>query len=175
MSETPPEGAGPDPLAVIGELTAALEGVRDDLRSFRGELRSVREDSEARDKALARAGHRRNRVIIALIVSFCLDVALTIGVTVATVRAGDASNRAAVASSLTAATVAQLHASNISACKQANVNRAQDIAIWDTFLGELAPPSARTPAVAAKLAVINAKIRVKDAPRNCAALYATKG
>lgn len=141
---------GPDPVQTARDLQAALEGMT-------GQLAAV--------KATVR---RSRRVIIALAVSLLLDVCLTVGVTVAAVQSGDASGRAGDA-------VAQLHASNLSACRQANVNRAQDIAIWDTFLSELAPPAARTAAVKAKLAVINTAIRVKDTPRDCARLYATKG
>jgi hypothetical protein len=168
MSETPPEPAGPDPLEVIAELTAALEGVRGDLQSFRDELKSVREESEARDKALAHAGHRRNRMIIALAASFCIDLLITGALAWNTVRVNDAQDAAS-------ATVAQLHASNVSACEQANADRTRDIAIWDTFLNEVAPPATRSAAVKAKVAVINAKIRVKDAPRNCQQLYSTGG
>jgi hypothetical protein len=141
---------GPDPQQTARDLQAALEGMTRQLAAVRKTVRGNR------------------RVIIALAVSLFLDVCLTVEVTVAAVQSGDASSRAA-------GTVTQLHASQVSACQLANVNRAQDIAIWDTFLAELAPPAARTPAVKAKLAVINAAIRVKDTPRDCTRLYATKG
>jgi hypothetical protein len=141
---------GPDPLRTARELQGALEGMT-------GQLAAVRKT--------VRLG---KRVIIALAISLFLDVCLTVGVTIAAIQSGDASARAS-------STVTQLHASQVSACQQANVNRAQDIAIWNTFLDQLSPPAARTPAVTAKLAVINAAIRVKDTPRDCTKLYATKG
>lgn len=141
---------GADPLQTARDLQGALEAMTAQLTAVKATVR------------------RSKRVIITLAVSLLLDIALTAGVTVATVQAGGASARAS-------ATVTQLHASNISACQQANTDRAQDIAIWNAFLDELAPPAARTPAVTAKLAVINARIRVKDTPRDCARLYATTG
>lgn len=107
---------------------------------------------------------RSRRVIIAIAVSLVLDVGLTVGVTIAAVQAGDASGKAS-------ATIRQLHASQVSACRGANVNRGQDIAIWNQFLADLAPPAARTPKVRAELAGINRLIRVKDTPRNCVAIY----
>jgi hypothetical protein len=139
---------GPDPLQTARDLADSLRGMTRQLTAVKATVR------------------RSKRVIIGLAVSLVLDIALTVTVTITAVQSGDASSQASDS-------VTQLHASNVSACQQANVNRAQDIAIWDTFLAELAPPSARTPAVTAKLAVINAAIRVKDTPRNCAALYAT--
>jgi hypothetical protein len=141
---------GADPLKTARDLTGALEGMTVQLTAVKATVR------------------RSKRVIAALAVSLFLDVCLTIGVTVAAVQSGDASSRAADA-------VTQLHASNVSACRQANVNRAQDIAIWDKFLAGLAPPAVRTAAVRAELAEVNHLIAVKDAPRNCARLYATSG
>lgn len=65
-----------------------------------------------------------------------------------------------------------LHNSSVSQCQQNNVGRRQDIAIWNQFLGDIAPPSVpRTPKVKAELAQINALIKTKDTPRNCVRVY----
>lgn len=161
MSEAP---AGPDPLAVIGDLTTALEGTRADLRSLRDKLESVRKDSEDRDDALARAARRSKRIITGLVVSFCVDLLVTAVVGWNTIRvdsAQDATRAIQVAS----------HASEVSACEQANVNRAQDRAVFDQLLADLAPPPVRTPSVTAKLSVLNRLISAKDTPHDCAAVY----
>ena len=137
---------GADPLQTARDLSDALNAMTRQLGEVKATVR------------------RSRRFIIALAVSLVLDVALTIGVSVAAIQANDASGKAS-------ATITQLHASNLAACRQANVTRRQDIAIWNQFLADLAPPAARTPKVAAELAGINKLIRVKDTPRNCATAY----
>lgn len=65
-----------------------------------------------------------------------------------------------------------LHNSSVSQCQQNNMNRREDIAIWNQFLGDLAPPGTpQTAKVRAELAQINALIKVKDTPRNCVKAY----
>lgn len=137
---------GKDPVATAQALQQALEGMTKQLGQVKTTLR------------------RSKRVIIAVTAGLVLDVALTLVVTHAAIQANDASSKAS-------ATITQLHASNVSACRQGNVTRRQDIAIWNKFLGDLAPPAARTGKVSAELAGINKLIRVKDTPHNCAAIY----
>ena len=149
-----------DAVAAAEGLTAVLGGVHDDLNALREELETARRASEKRDAQLARDARRARRIIVGLVVSFCLDLAVTGGLAYNTVRVNDTQDAS--------------HASEISACRQANVNRGQDIAIWNKFLGDLAPPSARTGKVAAELAGINHLIRIKDTPRNCVALYSNR-
>jgi hypothetical protein len=160
VSDRAPEGTGPDPLAVIADLTAELKGVREDLRSLRDELRSVRDDSEARDTALADSARRRGRVIAALVVSFCLDLLITAGFGWNTIRVNDTQNAS--------------RASDVRQCQLANVTRAQDIAIWNRVLADRAP-AAGTPKAAAELARVNHLIKVKDTPRDCTAAYRAAG
>jgi hypothetical protein len=150
----------PDPLEVIGELTDALEGARADLRSLRGELRSVREDSEGRDAALSELARRRGRVITGVIISICLDLLITAGFGWNTIRVNGAESAA--------------HASDIQQCQAANAARGQDIAIWRQFLADLAPAAAGTPKTTAELAQINALVKVKDTPRDCTSAYPGK-
>jgi len=110
---------------------------------------------------LSRRGRRDRRLIAGLIVSIALDLLITGGLGWNTVRQDDTQNAS--------------HDAQVSACQQANVNRAQDIAVWDRFLAGLADiaPATRTPKVAAEMAVIERLIRVKDTPRDCTAQYAT--
>lgn len=137
---------GEDPQETARALTAALQDMTKQLAGVKATVR------------------RGKRVIAALVISLVLDVALTVGVSIAAVQASDASGKAS-------ATITQLHASNVSACRKANVNRAEDVAIWNQFLADLAPPAARTAKVRAELAGINRLIRIKDTLRNCAAAY----
>lgn len=148
MNEDTPAGGGLDPLAVIGELTTALEGARADLRSLRDELESDRKASEARDAALAGSARRRGRVLAALAVSFCLDLAITAGVGWNTVRVNDA------------VTAGQQNA--VSSCQQSNVNRMEDIAIWNRILGT--PPAS---AAKAEIADVKRLVKIKDTPHVC--------
>jgi hypothetical protein len=149
-----------DPLEVIGELTAALEGARTDLQSLRDELKSVREDSEARDAELAESGRRDRRRTTAVIISVCLDLLITAAFAWNTIRVNNAEDAT--------------HASNLQQCQLANVTRQQDIAIWRQFLADLAPAAAGTPKAAAELAEVNALVKVKDTPRDCTSAYAGK-
>lgn len=157
----PPAGPDPGPppggaLAAIGGLQGAIEAMSEDLQTVSGRLAST----EKRERLL-------RHVITGLCTAFVLDVALTIGVAVATAQAHSASSRAN-------ATVTQLHSSNLNACRQGNVTRGQDAAVWSQLLSDLAPAKDRTPAVRKELAGINRRIAVKDTPRDCPALYRTK-
>jgi hypothetical protein len=59
----------------------------------------------------------------------------------------------------------------IGQCQQANINRKQDIAIWDTFFNVAAPPAARTTKTRALIAAIDAKVKIKDTTRDCTQVY----
>lgn len=149
-----------DAVTAAEGLTVALRGIREDLAGLRGDLEAARVASEKRDARLAKDARRSRNVLTGLIASFCLDLAVTGLVGWNTIRVNDSQDAS--------------HASEISACRQANVNRVEDIAIWDRFLDDIAPPAARaktTPKVRAELAGLNRLIRLKDTPRNCVALY----
>ena len=62
------------------------------------------------------------------------------------------------------------HASQVTACVKSNADRARDAAVWHVILK--APPRASA-AVRAELAVLTGLVARKDAPRDCASLYAT--
>jgi hypothetical protein len=151
MTSTPgqPDAAGSLTAALEGmdRLTVALDGMSERLREVSGRL-SVAEES----------AHRLRLIVRALVVSFCLDLLITAGFGYNTVRVNGAQDAT--------------HTSEVSACQQANVNRSQDIAIWNRFLGDIAPPGTpRTAKVKAELAEINKLIKVKDTPRDCQSLY----
>jgi heme/copper-type cytochrome/quinol oxidase subunit 2 len=69
----------------------------------------------------------------------------------------------------------------VTACNLANANRAEDVAIFHDILAlpALASPQFITPANMARqrtaVAGIDADIKAAYAPRNCVALYSTKG
>lgn len=137
---------GPDPVQTARDLQAALEGMTAQLAAVKATVR------------------RGKRVIITLVVSLLLDLAITVGLGWNTIRVNSAQDA-------TRAIQVATHASQISACEAANVNRAQDAAVLDRLLADLAPPPVRTPPVQAKLAVLNRLIRAKDMPHDCAAVY----
>lgn len=146
MSGSTDPGPDRDALEAAEGLTAALGGIRDDLGALRLELEAARKDVR-----------RSKRIIAGLVISFCVDLVVTAGFGYNTVRVNDTQDAS--------------RANLISACRQANVNRGQDIAIWNKFLGDLVPAPARTGKVQAELAGINQLIRIKDTPRNCVTLY----
>ena len=137
---------GADPLQTARDLSDALNAMTRQLGDVKATVR------------------RSRRFIIALAISLVLDVALTIGVTVAAFEANNASGKAS-------ATITQLHASNLAACRQTNMNRGQDTAVWNKLLADLAPPKARTRKVRRELSGINKLIRIKDSPHDCTAVY----
>jgi hypothetical protein len=131
--------AEPDPVAAAAALT-------EQFREMSGHL-----------SRLQRSRTRDRRILAGLVVSLCLDLAVTIGLGYNTARVNDAQH--------------QGRASLVSACRLANVNRAQDIAVWNTFFTLAAPPATRTAGTRKLIAAIDAKVRVKDTPRDCVRLY----
>jgi hypothetical protein len=145
----PPQGNAA--LAAAQGLTEALDAVSGQLKAVRARLTVTEKDA------------RRNRhIIIGLVVSFCLDLLVTAGFGWNTVQVNGAQNAS--------------HDSQISACRQANTNRAEDIAIWNQFLTDIAPPGTpETAKVKAELAGLNRLVKIKDEPRDCQSLYAKLG
>jgi hypothetical protein len=129
-----------------------------------GDLREVSSRLTTTEKREQRA----RRVIRALIISFVLDIALTIGLTVNSVSAHDASNRAAAASSRANATVAQLRAIQIAGCEAGNEYRAGQVKTWRKLLS-LAPPA--TPQAQSIAERFVAYVKLVNMPRDCKAIY----
>lgn len=163
------EDNGPDPLVVIEELTAALEGARDDLQSLRDELKSVQGDSETRDAELAKSGQRRGRILTGIIVSICLDLLITAGFGWTTVQVNDAQNASTQL-------VQALHTAQLTVCMNGNTFRANQTTIWRDFIALIAKPSAGEPA--AQIAKTDqlatqflAYVTTVNHSVNCTALY----
>jgi hypothetical protein len=136
---------GDDPQKTARDLQRALEGMTEQLTQVKATLR------------------RGKRVAAAIAVSLVLDVALTIGVSITAVQAGDASAKAN-------ATVAQLHSTQVSACRSGNQTRAEEVALW-THLASLSATSGRTPAQRKADDQLLAYIRSVFKPRDCTAVY----
>lgn len=141
--EPPP---GPDALGAVRDLQRAIEGMRTDLQAATDRLSTA-------EKTARMLKH----IVIALGISFCLDILITAGFGWNTVRVNQTQNAS--------------HADQIAACQQANVARRQDAAVWAIFLGDLAPPKAQTPKVKALLAGVDKRIAAKDTPKNCKKVY----
>jgi hypothetical protein len=141
------EDSAPGSVRAARDLQKALEGMTAQLAAVKA--------SVARGK----------RVTAGLIISLVLDVALTVGVTIAAVQAGDASSQAA-------ATVAQLHAVQVSACNAGDATRAAEVRLWTHLAKSSKPAPGTTPAQAAKdrqaIAALLAYVRQAFAPRDCA-------
>ena len=106
---------------------------------------------------LQRSRTRDRRIVRTLAVSLMLDVLITLGLGYDTARVNGTQD--------------QSRASLVAACRLANVNRAQDVAVWNTFFTLAAPPATRTAKTRKLIAAIDAKVRVKDEPRDCVRLY----
>lgn len=154
MTSTP---GPPDPAPAVDPLTAALEGMDRLTAAIDGMSKQLKAVS-GRLTVAEETTRGNRRIIVGLIVSFCLDLIVTAGFGYNTVQVNGAQGAN--------------HASEINACQQANVNRAQDIAIWNRFLADLAPAAAKSAKAKAELAGINALVKIKDAPRDCQQLYA---
>lgn len=122
-------------------------------------------------------GRRSRRIIIALTVSFALDIVLTIvlGFTAFSAHS-TASTNASLVSGLHTAQV-QLRAAQLEACAGGNTFRADQDIIWEDFIHVLiAKPAAGTPEsqieAADKLAAqFLAYVAKVNHPVNCEALY----
>jgi hypothetical protein len=142
--EPPPQQSA---LETIRGLQHAIEAMSADLKAAASRLSTA-------EKTAKRLKH----IVTGLAVSLCLDLLITAGFGWNTLRVNADENA--------------IHSDQINACQQGNTARRQDAAIWDTFLGDIAPPKVRTPKVNALLRGIDKRIAVKDTPKNCAVLYA---
>jgi large-conductance mechanosensitive channel len=145
---------------IAGAVNTAneLSGVLGDLMSM---LQAMKEQREADVQVVAtvRDETRGNRrIIIGLVISFAIDIILTVAFVFLTISLINQDNNAT--------------ATNKSQCIANNTARAQDKTLWDVFLSDLAPKGTKlTPKIQAELAHLNQIVAQKDAPRNCSALY----
>lgn len=74
---------------------------------------------------------------------------------------------------------ARVYTTNIAACRDGNVNRAQQAHLWDYVLGLLKPGPSAPPAQKAGaekvITGLQAHVNTTYQPRDCTALYATGG
>jgi hypothetical protein len=140
VSEPTPDS---EALATAKGLTGALEAIGEKIEGLTG--------------AVATSRH----MIIALAVSLCIDVALTIVVAVFAVQAHDASD-SAVAARLTAAVAAR---DNRALCLSGNVARAEQIEPWEDLLALSKPP--KTAAQKRLVDEFVAKLHKIYEPRDC--------
>jgi hypothetical protein len=99
-------------------------------------------------------GKRNRRLIWMLLVSLCLDVALTAGLAVGLFQVRAANTAARVA-----------RQTNINLCKSSNVARAQQIGLWTYVLDLSGKP--RTPQEQVTVRKFTHHLHVIFQPRNC--------
>ena len=131
-------------------LTAALDRMSD-------QLTAVRQDSEARDEALATYGRKNRRLILWTIASVVLDIALTVTLSVVAIQAHNASVAARHAS-----------ASNYALCRAGNTARAQQVQLWAFLLSLSKKP--QTLRQRHNIAAFETQLHHIFAARDCAAL-----
>lgn len=120
-------------------------------------------------------GRRSRRIIIALAISFALDIILTVALGFTAFQAnGTADSNAQLVREVNAGQAA-LHAAQLTACANGNVFRADQTIIWRDFIviitkASTSPPAQRT--AAEKLAAeFLAYVAGVNHPVNCAAVY----
>lgn len=143
MSEPTPDR---EALNTARDLTRALAGVREELQRLNDRVR------------------RSRHIIIALAISLCVDVALTVILGLVAVQAHDASNSATRATS----TAQHAYASNKALCLDTNVSRHQTILVWEHLLMSAGPP--KTAAGRTFESSFITYLQRTYAPRDCAAL-----
>jgi len=121
-------------------------------------------------------GRRSRQIIIALSVSFALDILLTVVLGLTALQAhGTADTNAQLVQELHTQQTA-LHAAQLASCADGNTFRADQDVIWQDFISILTTPTATSTkaqiAAADKLAAQFLKYVVTvNHPVNCAALY----
>lgn len=111
-------------------------------------------------------GRRNRHLIWGTIISLAIDVALTVAVAVFAIEAHQAN-----------VTVAELHATQISACRLGNQSRSQQVALWVHIatVSSASPPPHESKKQLEKnkrtVAALLAYIRRVFAPRDCQAIY----
>jgi hypothetical protein len=158
---TAPEPPAPlSALETAQALQRAIEAMRKDLKAATERLSTA----EQREQ-------RRWRVTVGLIVSFAFDIILTVVVTIATVQAHTASERAS-------ATVAELRATQLASCRSSNQTRAEQDTIWHELAGLSKPaPGTSTEEIAKQKKAVKGFLALVDkaeAPRNCGKLYGSR-
>ena len=137
-----------DAIGAARDLTASLDGVRQELSDAQAEWR-------ASDERLTAYGKRNRRLV--RIANVAVAVVLAVAVTVA--LTGVYSN----------------HSTNVSSCQASNATRGSEVALWDHLAAISKPPAHATAAQKradrVEIAGLLAYIRRTFAPRDCAEIY----
>ena len=150
----------PDPAAAVGAaqtLAAALDGMA-------RQLKTVNDNSEARDADLKKYG-RRNRWAIGI------DILLTIVIALLAWQASNEEGRVSSADARAAAATASdmaLHSAQVSGCQAGNAERSGELALW-TYLFHASTPG--TPAQQKAVALFMQQVDRTFSPRNCTKAY----
>lgn len=154
MTTPPPDQPTTLAVGAAAELARALGGVEERLQeAIDQKVAESEADSRARDAALARRARQNRMLIVIAIIGLCIDVAATAVAIVALTAAHH-----------NAATVAQVHQSNLDGCNYNNTRLANQAKALDQILS-LAHAS---PAFEAQG---RAAVALGWAPRNCPAAY----
>lgn len=134
-----------DAITTAQALTGALERMSDELAQVRA------------------YGRRSRRIIIALTAFGCVDIVVTILVTLLAVLVNATADQAA-------ATVRQLHQTQIAACEIGNQTLAKQVLLWDHIVSITLTPA--TPAKQRKeVEQLLVFVRQTFARRNCPQIY----
>ena len=172
MAATPAYTAGQpardrETLAATDRLTVAVTGMAAQLKAVHETLEAIGARQDAADKRDRRLRH----VVIALVVSFALDVTLTVLVTIFAFQAHSASTQVS-------ATVAQQQRSQVQGCQLNNQRLARESSMWPYVESLLRPPPDPTPEQVRQsqeiIAGLKAHARRAYAPRDCASAYRLK-
>jgi hypothetical protein len=114
-------------------------------------------------------GRRSRKIMIALAISFALDIILTIVIGITVIHSQDTASAAS-------ATASQLHASNLTACASGNTFRADQDKIWAGFIGLITMPSpgesaARKAEVKTYASNFLTFVRTVNRLNNCTVIY----
>lgn len=156
--EGSPEEAAARALALASDLSDALAAIAGRLERY------------------SAFGKRSRRIIIALAVSFTVDIVLTVVLGFTALSAHDTANaNSLLVREVNAAQVA-LHAAQLTVCGNGNAFRADQNVIWHRFVGILTTPTATsTKAQAAEADKLAAQflgyVGAVNHPVNCARLY----
>jgi hypothetical protein len=164
-------GSAPDAVEAARDLTGALNGLSQ-------RLDDAKTASEERDQQLSEYGRRNRQLIRRSRRLIAVDIVLTIALALVGLNSARSNDRADTAVATAAVAKARAAAANtaavaehqslIAGCEAGNVNRKNELGVWDYLLDNTTPTSK---AQAKALAKFGQKIDQAYAPRNCVKVY----
>jgi uncharacterized protein YlxW (UPF0749 family) len=147
-----------DPVAVANELIGTLGGMTKQFEAL-----------SKRQVDTAKYSHHTRRLGFGLAASVLLGIILSIVVVFSLI--GQVHQNTTFRNAQNAQNKAQA-AALVTSCQASNVNKANDIKLWDDLLTDLvAKPTTATPTVQKELTALHKLINVRDQPINCIARY----